>query len=57
MEVNHGQNSYGYSSFYEARISIVDEENPCYGDTFNIQGRIYRLEEVEGKAKFVEVEE
>jgi len=54
---NHGNNTYGYNSFYEARLSIVDDDNPCYGDTFKIQGRFYILEEFEGKPKFMEVEQ
>lgn len=55
-EVDHGNNDFGYSSFYEAKLSIIDEQNPCYGDTFKIQGKIYELQGANGKLEFVEVD-
>jgi len=53
---DHGNSDYGFSSFYEAKVCIVDQDNPCIGDTFKIQGKIYQLREIFGKVQFKRVE-
>jgi len=52
---DHGNSGFGFNGFYDA-MSVVDQENPCIGDTFKISGKIYQLRKIFGKLHFKEIE-